>query len=111
MTDETNDIAEYALKAMQRGFRNLLIFNFFFVIVWAVVVGLVPSGWWITLINVLCFIGTILMLWWPSYSHLKPFLGTLVGLFVSFLIWFSLVVGLRSIILDILSGSTNTMGY
>ena len=106
-----SDVNEEIIKSVQRGFRNILIFNLLFVVIWAVVVGLVPSGWWTTLINILCFIGTIIFLWWPSYSYLKPFVGTLVSLFISFLIWFALAIGVTSIILDILSGSANITGF
>lgn len=106
-----NDFQQEVVKTMQRGFRNLLIFNLVFVIIWAVVVGLVPPGWWTTLINILCFMATILFLWWPSYNYVKPFLGTLVGLFVSSLIWLALVSGVRSLILTILTESTTITGY
>ena len=109
--NEEIDFNEEIMKMAQRGFRNILIFNLFFVIVWAVIVGLVPSGWWIALINVLCFIATLLVLWWRSYSYLKPFLGGVVGFFVSLLIWVALVVGVRSVVLDIIEGLSGVPYY
>ena len=100
MSNENQQI----VRSMQQGFRNILIFNLLFIIVWAMVVGLVPPGWWIALINILCFIVSLLILWWPSYSYLKVFLGGMVGFFVSALIWLALVVGVRSLILGMIDG-------
>jgi len=104
--DEPGQISQFTKDLIKseyrKGFRNALIFGFILVIIWAVLLAFVPDGWWITVINILFFIATAIVIGMSSIQFLRLYMPKIVAIILSAGIYVIMVVLIRSIILELL---------
>ena len=65
--------------------RNILLMGLLLVVIWAALLAFIPDGWWITVINIIFLILTLIGIGYGSMQRLKFFMPTMPALFVALL--------------------------
>jgi len=95
---------DYFKEMVGRALSGLLLAGLIVIVLWSLAVRFLPDGWWITLINVLGFLSTILIIGLGSWQTLKMAVPSGVAFLVGSLMWVAMVIGLRSLLLNLLGG-------
>jgi len=85
----------------KRSLLGVLLLGLIYVAIWAALVAFIPNGWWITVINVVFFIFSLVFIGIGSMQALKLFMKTGFAFFIASWIWFVWVVLIRSFILSL----------
>lgn len=93
---------EFAKKMLGRSLWGLLFVGLIIVVVWSLLTHFLPSGWWITLINVLGFLLTALIIGVGTWQTLKLVISSGIAFLIAVAIWAVMVIGLRTLILALL---------
>lgn len=101
--DSSGALAEFVWKhGFSVAFRNLLLMSLAMVIIWDVLLFFLPAGWWVTAINILFFLGSIVFLGLAAWQILKIVLPNWVAIICSLLLWVFFVVLIRYLMAGIL---------
>jgi len=90
------------MPTIGKAFWGLLFAGLIQVVLWALAVHFLPAGWWITAINVIGFLVTIVFIGLGTWQTLKMIMPSLLAFFLGLIIWFVMAVLLRSFILGLL---------
>jgi hypothetical protein len=93
---------EYLRKMLGRSLWGLLGVGLIIIVVWSLLTHFLPSGWWITLINVLGFLLTTVIIGLGTWQALKLVISSGIAFLIAVLIWAAMVIGLRTLILTLL---------
>jgi len=85
----------------KRSLLGVLLLGLIYVAIWAALLAFIPSGWWITVINVVFLIFSLVFIGIGSMQALKLFMKTVPAFFIALVIWFVWVVLIRSFILSL----------
>ena len=80
---------------------GLIILGLVIVVVWAVLVSVLPGGWWITLLNLAGFFCTVFFVLMGVWQCLRMLLTPWLAFLFALLVWGFLVVVVRSIIMGL----------
>ena len=97
-------IVQIYRKEMSRALWGLLFVGVLIIVIWSLLTRFLPMGWWITLINILGFIGTTLVIGMGTWQTLKMVIPSGYAFLVGVIIWLVMVLGLRTLILGLLGG-------
>jgi hypothetical protein len=97
-------IVQIYRREMSRALCGLLFAGVVIIVIWSLLTHFLPLGWWITLINVLGFLGTTLVIGMGTWQTLKMVIPSRYAFFISVIIWLVMVLGLRTLILGLLRG-------
>ncbi len=89
---------------ISRALWGLLFVGVLIIVIWSLLTRFLPMGWWITLINILGFLGTGLVIGMGTWQTLKMVIPSGYALLISIIIWLMMVVGPRTVILGLLGG-------
>ena len=97
------NLFEFLVKdAFSKAFRSMLITSLSMVLIWEVLLFFLPGGWWIAVINILFFLGSVFFLFYWGWLALRMVLPGWLAFVCSLLLWFAIVVLIRSLIMSIL---------
>jgi hypothetical protein len=96
------EMNEYLRKMIGRSLWGLLGVGLIIIIVWSLATHFLPDGWWITLINVLGFLSTAVIIFLGTLQALKLVISSGLAFLFALLIWAAMVIGLRSLIFSLL---------
>ncbi len=103
-SDLQKEVGHYFRRQMGMALWGLLFAGVVIIVIWSLLTRFLPLGWWITLINVLGFLGTTLVIGMGTWQTLKMVIPSGYAFIVSVIIWLVLVLGLRTLILGLLGG-------
>jgi len=104
LPEQSDRAGQFFRREMSRALWGLLFAGVVIIVIWSLLTRFLPLGWWITVINVLGFLGTILVIGLGTWQTLKMVIPSGYAFLVSVIIWLVLVLGLRSLILGLLGG-------
>ena len=93
---------EFTKKMLGRSLWGLLFVGLVIIIIWSLLTHFLPSGWWITLINVLGFLLTTLVIGLGTWRTLRLVISSGIAFLIAVAIWAAMVIGLRTLILTLL---------
>lgn len=93
---------EFTKKMLGRSLWGLLFVGLVIIIIWSLLTHFLPSGWWITLINVLGFLLTTLVIGLGTWQTLRLVISSGIAFLIAVAIWAAMVIGLRTLILTLL---------
>jgi len=103
MKDE-DPVGNIARRMISRSLWGLILVGLIIVVVWTLLNHFLPMGWWITLINVLGFLSTSLVIGVGTWQTLKLVISSGYAFLISSLIWIAMVIGLRTLMFNLLGG-------
>ena len=86
----------------RRAYRNIFFFGLVFVTIWAVLLKFLPDGWWITGINIIAFLFSLIGIGLGSLQALRPSMPNWLAWVCALLTWFIIVILIRSLLLNLL---------
>lgn len=92
----------YLKTMLGRSLWGLLVVGLIIIILWSLAVHFLPDGWWITLINVLGFLLTTVIIGLGTWQTLKLVISSGIAFLIALLILGAMVIGLRTLILSLL---------
>jgi hypothetical protein len=99
---QENTVRKFYNDQWGGAFRNLIIFDIVIVFVWSLLDRFMPSGWWITAINIAGFIWSVFFVGIGIWEALKLRIPNGVAFFISIVLWWVIVIGGRTLFLTIL---------
>jgi len=93
---------DFTRKMLGRSIWGLLFAGLLIIIVWSLLTHFLPSGWWITLINVLGFLLTTVIIGLGTWQTLKLVISSGIAFLIAVVVWAAMVIGLRTLILVLL---------
>lgn len=87
------------------GKRTLLfiaVYSLIYVVVWSALTSFLPNGWWVTAINVIFWIGSLVFIALAPLQILKLVgMSTTTAAILAVLFWGAFVIGIRSAFLSV----------
>jgi len=89
---------KYGKKAL----AGIAIFSLIYIVGWSALVSFLPSGWWVTAINIILWTGSFIFIGLGPLQTLKVIgMSDIKAGILSVLFWGGFVIGIRSVLLSI----------
>ena len=90
-------MSEFERYFAWRGLRNSLLSGVVLVLIWTLLTTYLPTGWWITLVNILCLIIIVLGVGGNIFAFFKLYIPSLLALIFSMASIFVFIMVLRTL--------------